>query len=139
MFALLTEVSIISQLSGKAASQRLAPELNRSQFVVLNHFARLGGEQSVQSLARAMQVTKGAMSNTVARLQHKGYVRVRPHPTDGRSRLVALTETGLQARQQAVQGLSARYAGLGGLMESEELERALATLRKLRVWLDTHR
>ena len=34
----------------------------------------------MMELARAMQVTKGAMSNTVARLLDKGLIAVKPDP-----------------------------------------------------------
>ena len=84
LFQLMNEVGIVAQLSQNRASRLLAPDLNMSQFIVLNHFVRLGDEASLGSLARAMEVTKGAMTNTVARLADKGYVAVRPDPDDGR-------------------------------------------------------
>ena len=40
--------------------------------MVLNHFARLGGEKTPAQLARVFHVTKGAMTNTVGRLDAAG-------------------------------------------------------------------
>jgi len=139
VFQLLNEVGIIGQLSGTQATRLLAPGLNLSQFTVLNHFSRLGGERSLVQLAGAMQVTKAAMTNTVARLQDKGLLLVRPDPADGRGKLVSLSPAGLAARQAAVQQLAQGLAGLHGLLPDEPLRQALAVLRALRQWLDDHR
>jgi len=138
-FQVLNEVNIISQLSQNLGARLLAPELNISQFSVLNHFVRLGGERSLVQLAGAMQVTKGAMSNTIARLQAKGLVQVLPDPADGRGKQVSLTEAGMAARQRAVRLLGQGLAGLATVVPEAELADALQALRTLRIWFDTHR
>jgi DNA-binding MarR family transcriptional regulator len=139
VFQLLNEVGILSQLSGNLAGRLLAPGLNLSQFTLLNHFARLGGERSLVQLASAMQVTKAAMTNTVARLQAKGLLQVRPDPADGRGKLVGLTEAGLAARQAAVLQLGQGLAPLAAVAGAGELQQALAVLRQLRQWFDQNR
>jgi len=138
-FQLLNEIGIIGQLSGNLATRLLAPGLNLSQFTVLNHFSRLGGERSLVQLAGAMQVTKAAMSNTVLRLQHKGLLAVRPDPADGRGKLVSLTAAGLAARQAAVGQLGQGLRALNGLVADAQLRQALGVLRQLRQWFDNHR
>jgi DNA-binding MarR family transcriptional regulator len=138
-FQVLNEVGIISQLSSNLATRLLAPELNLSQFTLLNHFTRLGGERSLVQLASAMQVTKAAMTNTVARLHAKGLLDVQPDPLDGRGKRVSLTPAGLAARQQAVQRLGQAMAGMGAAVNDTELSAALQALRRLRVWFDSHR
>ncbi len=139
VFQLLNEVGIISQLSAALAARRMAPALNMSQFIVLNHFSRLGGERALVQLASAMQVTKPAMTNTIARLQDKGLVLVRPDPADGRGKLVRLSPAGLAARQAAVAQLGQGLAALDGLATDAELQRALVVLRRLRQWFDQNR
>lgn len=138
-FQVLNEVGIIGQLSGNLATRLLAPGLNLSQFTVLNHFTRLGGERSLVQLAAAMQVTKGAMSNTVARLLDKGLVAVQPDPNDGRGKQVSLTPAGLAARQQAVRQLAQGLAEVAAAVPEAELAQALGVLRTLRQWFDEHR
>lgn len=138
-FQVLNEVGIIAQLAGTRAERLLAPELNLSQFVVLNHFHRLGGERSLVRLARAMQVTKGAMTNTVTRLHAKGWLAVRPDPDDGRGKLVSITAEGAAARNQAIAILGNGLADIGAALPACELEALLAKLRHLRTWLDAHR
>jgi DNA-binding MarR family transcriptional regulator len=138
-FQLLNEVGIISQLAQNRAARLLAPALNLSQFTVLNHFTRLGGERSLVQLANAMQVTKGAMTNTVARLQAKGLVVVEPDPQDGRGKRVSLTAAGQAEREAAVRQLVLGLAALGGCVTDPEIADALVVLRKLRMGLDANR
>ena len=138
-FQLLNEVGILSQLSANRAARLLAPGLNLSQFTLLNHFSRLGGERSLVQLASAMQVTKAAMTNTVARLHGKGLLAVQPDPQDGRGKRVSLTPAGLAARQQAVQQLGQGLVGMASAVDAQELAQALTALRKLRVWFDANR
>lgn len=138
-FQVLNEIGIIDQLAQNRAARALGPALNLSQFVVLNHFTRLGGPRSLVQLAGAMQVTKGAMTNTVTRLAAKGLVRVEPDPADGRGKLVSLTEAGAAARGQALADLSVGLADLMRDIAQDDLDAALPFLRRLRIWFDTHR
>ena len=138
-FQLLNELGIIDQLAQNRAAKLLGPALNLSQFVVLNHLTRLGGERSLVQIAGAIQVSKGAMTNTVARLQAKGLLDVRPDPNDGRGKQVRLTAAGHAARAQAVAQLAGGLAELAALARETELRDALGVMRRLRVWLDSHR
>ncbi len=49
LFQLMNEIGILAQLSQNRATRLLAPELNMSQFIVLNHFVRLGREALLSS------------------------------------------------------------------------------------------
>lgn len=138
-FQVLNEIGVINQLAQARAGHLLGPGLNLSQFVVLNHFTRLGGPRSLVQLASAMQVSKGAMSNTVARLAAKGLIDVQPDPADGRGKRVSLSDAGRAARQQALADLALGLADLGRDISPETLSAALPLLRQLRVWFDSHR
>jgi len=48
--------------------------LGLAQFSVLNHFVRLGEARTAAELTAAFQVTKGAMTNTVQRLEAQDFV-----------------------------------------------------------------
>ena len=138
-FQVLNEIGIIDQLAQNRATRLLSPELNMSQFIVLNHFTRLGGNRSLMELASAMQVTKGAMSNTVARLLDKRLIAVKPDPRDGRGKIVSLTPAGRIARNRAVNRLGRGLAGLDAVLSAEELASTLGMLRRLRAWFDRNR
>ena len=139
VFQALNEIGIINQLAQSRAEKLLGADLNLPQFVVLNHFSRLGGTRSLVQLASAMQVTKGAMTNTVSRLHAKGWVQVQPDPNDGRGKQVSLTDTGHAARQQALVQLAGGLAEMSADISADAIAAALPVLRQLRVWLDAHR
>lgn len=139
LFQLMNEVGIVAQLSQNRASRLLAPELNMSQFIVLNHLVRVSEESSLSRLARAMEVTKGAMTNTMSRLERKGYVAIRPDPADGRGKLATLTPAGRAARKRAVARLGHALNPLATSLSETELQAALSALRRARAWFDQTR
>jgi len=138
-FQVLNEIGIIEQLASHRADRLLAPALNLPQFTVLNHFARLGGERSLSQLAVNMQVTKGAMTNTVARLAAKGLLAVKPDPNDGRGKLVSLTDSGRMARDKAVGQFAVGLAPVTRAVSAQEFAQLMPVLRKLREWFDGNR
>jgi len=134
---LLTEINIASQLI-LTRFERLAPGgLTEAQFRVLNHFARQGKEEeSPTQLARAFQISKGAMTNTLQRLEARGYVTVDPDPDDGRAKIVRPTVAGLAARDAALAEISPAFEPLFDDIATADLERLLPQVRRLRFALD---
>jgi DNA-binding MarR family transcriptional regulator len=139
VFDFFNEIGIIGQLSQNALERALPGGLKMSHFVVLNHFARLGGARSPQDLARALQVTKGAMTNTLKRLEARGLVEVRPDPDDGRGKRVTLTDAGSKVRNEAIQAIAPSLQAVGERFTQERLKEALPLLREVRQYLDKTR
>jgi DNA-binding MarR family transcriptional regulator len=139
LFALLNEVSIIEHLARNRLERVLPEGLRASHFVVLNHLARLGDGRSLARIARAVQVERPAMTNTIQRLEARGLVRVAPDPRDGRGKLVYLTEAGRTARAAAVVAATAAIAPVAAGVAEAELDAALPLLRRLRAALDAAR
>ncbi len=139
VFRLLTEVGIIEQLARNELERNLPDGLKMSQFGVLNHLARLGGDWSPNRLANAFQVTKGAMTNTIQRLERRGLVKVASDPEDGRGKLVSLTEQGRALRMRCVESVAPLIAELAAELSAGELRTALPVLEKVRRYLDRHR
>ncbi len=136
---LFTEIGIIDQLVTARLEKSLPDGMSAAQFGVLTHFSRRGGAQTPVELARAFQVTKGAMTNTVQRLEAQGFVAVVPDEGDGRKKLVSMTEKGAAAFEAAIVALRPYYAGLREAFGDEEFEQALPFMRRLRTWLDENR
>lgn len=86
-----------------------------------------------------MEVTKGAMTNTMSRLESKGYIEIRPDPDDGRGKLARLTPDGRTARNRAVECLSQSLAPLASTLTDTEMNAALLALSKARIWFDQNR
>ena len=78
LFALLNEVSIIEHLARNRLERALPEGLRVSHFVVLNHLTRLGDGRSLARIARAVQVERPAMTNTIQKLEARGLVRLAP-------------------------------------------------------------
>lgn len=136
-FTVLTEIRAIEQLAALRLARALPEGLEPSQFAVLNHFSHLGGEKSPAQLAKVFQLTKAAMTNTVARLEAAGYVRVRRDAADGRRKLVSLTEAGLEMRNRAINALAPIFADITEGVGRDPLRQALPALRSLRQFLST--
>lgn len=139
IFRLFTEIGIIEQLARNRLERSLPDDLKMSQFIVLNHLARLGGEWSPARLAAAFQVTKGAMTNSLQRLEMRGLVLVKPDPNDGRGKRVSLTKSGLKMRLHCVDAVRPLLAELSREVADKDIETALPTLEKIKRYLDTHR
>lgn len=139
-FRTFNEIGIIAQLSGAAFERVLPEQLSLAGFSVLNHFVRLQREcESPSQLARNFQVTKGAMTNTVQRLEAAGYVKVAPDPTDGRGKLVRITRSGRAIVESSIAKLAPVLEGFLATLSAEDLRRILPTLTKLRQTLDAAR
>lgn len=138
-FTLINEIGIINQLSSAAFESVLPEGLNQSQFSVLNRFVRLPGTATPAELAAAFQVTRGAMTNTLQRLEAKGCIQVAPSAHDGRSKTVKITAKGRRLREQAIAATGPELAKLTSAMGAEDLAQALPFLQRLREWFDTNR
>jgi DNA-binding MarR family transcriptional regulator len=138
-FRFLTEVGIIAQLAGAAFEKALAPGMTMPQFSVLHHLARLGGEWTPVRLANAMQVTKGAMTNTLGHLAGKDFIAIRPDDRDGRAKLVSLTSKGRHARDKAIGALAPELDALVAGLPDGLMPQAIPLLETVRRFLDQRR
>ena len=139
LFWFFNEIGIIEQLSRTAFERVMPAGMKLSQFTVLNHFVRLGGTRSPAELATAFQVTRGAMTNTLQKLETKGYIEIRPDPQDGRSKQVTITDAGESARAAAVAALAPHLDRLSCLLDLSEIESVLPALVRVRETLDEDR
>lgn len=139
IYRFFTEIGIIEQLARNRLERELPAGMTMAQFVVLQHFARLDGEQTPLALARAMQVTKGTMTNTLQRLAAGGLIAVRPDPTDGRGKLVSLTPEGRDARDKAVARLQPVLDQVAAAIGDNPIEDAMPFLQSVREFLDKNR
>ncbi len=139
LFRFFNEIAIIAQLSGTLLESRMPHGLTLSQFSVLNHLVRLDIESTPHEIARAMQVTKGAMTNTIKRLREKGFVDVTPDATDGRSKRVRVTDAGRLAREASIASIIPEILDLAKSVSAPDMIDALPLLEKVRRYLDEAR
>ncbi len=139
-FQAMSEIAIVGHLADTALARVLPEELSVAGFGVLNHFVRFNAEgEAPARLARAFQVTKGAMTYTLQRLEDLGYVAIGPDPSDARAKIVRLTRKGRRARDEAAARVNPGMLALLDVIGVEEFSRALPFLIKLRQVLDAAR
>jgi len=139
IFALLTEIGIISQLSRTLMESRLPDGVSMPQFSVLNHMVRLGDGRTPLQLARAFQVPKTSMTNTLAGLEARGLIKMRPNPQDGRSKLVVLTKAGRRFREAAIACVAPDLAAIAAHLPGDRVAALMPDLVLLRRFLDETR
>jgi DNA-binding MarR family transcriptional regulator len=139
LFSLLNEIGIIDQLASNRFEAVQQDGLRMSHFVLLNHLVRVNDGATPARVARALQLAKGAITNTVQRLEERGLVRTEPDPADGRGRRIWLTEAGRARRQQAVADAAVAFAAMEAVMPPATIAALLPPLRALREYLDRAR
>jgi DNA-binding MarR family transcriptional regulator len=132
VIALFSEIVMTEQLARSRLSRALPKGMELSQFMVLNQFARLGGERTPAQLARIFHVTKGAMTNTLHRLDAAGWVHIRPDWDDARRKWVSLSPAGQAARDEAVRAIVPVFDDVLARLGPERIRAALPFLRSLR-------
>ena len=138
-FTLLNEIGIINQLSTARFEALLPDGLTQPQFSVLNNFVRLGGVRTPAELASAFQVTRGAMTNTLRRLQASALVDIKASASDGRSKEVRITAKGRRIRERAIVAMQPELVAMIEAVGSRNIVQTLAELQRLRQHLDANR
>ena len=104
--ALFSEILTADQLIRNQLSRVLPKGMEISHFSVLNHLARAGAERSPAQLARSFHVTRGAMTNTLHKLEWAGYVQSAPTGTMRGARCVSISPAGRKARDAAIASIT---------------------------------
>ncbi|MGL5447354.1 MAG: MarR family winged helix-turn-helix transcriptional regulator [Rhabdaerophilum sp.] len=139
LFSFFNEIGILSQLSQTQFERLMPPGMTIAQFTVLNHCIRVGDGKSPAALARAFQVTKATMTSTLQRLESKGLITVTPDATDGRSKIVNITEAGRQMREACIAATGPWAARIEGKLEAFNIPGMLRRLAGIRAVLDADR
>ncbi len=105
LLILLSEIATIEQLARNQLDNALPKNLNISSFSVLNHFSGSKAEKTPLQLARSFHVTKGAMTNTLNKLEKLGYIHIRPDWSDARKKLISISQSGIDARNHAIKSI----------------------------------
>jgi DNA-binding MarR family transcriptional regulator len=134
--ALFAELFIADQLARSRITRLLPRGMELSQFSVLNHLARLGEERTPAQLARAFHVTRGAMTNTLAKLAWAGHIHIRPDWEDARQKFVAISPAGRAARDEAVMSIAPLISDVVQVLGPDRVRAVLPVLRELRVRLE---
>ncbi|WP_435165454.1 MarR family winged helix-turn-helix transcriptional regulator [Falsirhodobacter sp. 1013] len=120
------------QLARTRISKVLPKGMELSHFGVLNHLARIGEERTPAQLAKSFRVTRGAMTNTLAKLEWAGHIHIRPDWDDARRKFVAISPAGRQARDAALSAIVPAVGDVVRALGPEKIRAVLPVLREMR-------
>ena len=104
--------------------------LRITQFLTLAALNEVGSTP-VNALAERLDIERTAMGKMVGFLERDGLVRIQPSPTDGRSRLIELTEAGRRLHDEAAplwNEAQRQFAQLNGADNVAALRGALSSM-----------
>jgi DNA-binding MarR family transcriptional regulator len=131
--ALVQRVQKLNRYLRKRLDETLAEVgLAWGEWSVLGHL-RLNGEPYRSSpglLAKHDELSSGAMTNRLDRLEERGLIRRLPDPDDRRGILVELTEAGHQAWLESVGVQAAKEAAVAKALTERERDQLNRLLRK---------
>ncbi|MGA1180592.1 MAG: MarR family winged helix-turn-helix transcriptional regulator [Marivivens sp.] len=130
--SLFSEILTVDQLARMNVAKALPKGMELSHFSVLNHLAHVGGEKTPAQLAKTFHLTRGAMTNTLGKLEWAGWVHIRPDWEDARRKLVSISPTGIAARDAALAAITPVIAEVVEQIGAEKVRQALPVLREMR-------
>jgi len=134
--ALFGELFMADQLARNRISKALPKGMELSHFSVLNHLAGLSDERTPAQLAKAFHVTRGAMTNTLAKLEWAGHVHIRPDWDDARRKFVGISPAGRAARDAAVACVAPLIGDVVTALGAEKVRAILPVLREIRIRME---
>jgi DNA-binding MarR family transcriptional regulator len=129
------EIRYIEHLVRTAIARKLPVGLTYPQFEVMNLLSRRGDGITPLEIARALQMTKSGLTNTLQRLHARGLIRVEICANDLRRKRIWLPPEGKQAYAQAMVAIRPRMESLRDGFTQKEFRDALPFLKALRTWL----
>ena len=135
--SLFSEILMADQLARSRLTRALPKGMELSHFSVLNHLSRVALERTPAQLAKSFHVTRGAMTNTLSKLEMAGYIHIRPDWDDARRKMVAISPAGRQARDAAIAGIAPIISEVVGELGEDRVRATLPILREMRIKLES--
>ncbi|CTQ49281.1 MarR family winged helix-turn-helix transcriptional regulator [Jannaschia donghaensis] len=133
---LFSEMLVADQLVRARLSRALPKGMELSHFAVLNYLAQTPVERSPTDLARTFHLTRGAMTNTLNRLEWAGHIHVRPDWDDARRKRVAISPAGTAARDAALAAILPIMSNAVDNIGLQRTRAAIPVLREIRQKFD---
>jgi len=134
---LFSEILTADLLLRNRLSRVLPKGMEISHFSVLNHLVVVSGERTPAQLAQTFHVTRGAMTNTLNKLELAGHIHIRPDWDDARRKMVAISPAGRQARTLAITAIAPMINQVVGELGADRVRAVLPVLRDLRGRLES--
>ena len=133
---LFGEILALDQLVRNRLAKVLPKGMELSHFSVLNQLSHTKIERTPAQIAKSFRVTRGAMTNTLNKLELSGFIHVRPDWEDARRKMVSISLAGMVARNNALAAVTPIMEDLARDMGEERLKAFVPILRELRQKLE---
>ena len=130
--SLFGEILALDQLVRARLAKVLPKGMELSHFSVLNQLSHTKIERTPAQIAKSFRVTRGAITNTLGKLELSGYIHVRPDWDDARRKMVSISPAGIVARNNALAAVTPIINELVSEMGEERLKAIVPILRELR-------
>ena len=130
--SLFGEILALDQLVRARLAKVLPKGMELSHFSVLNQLSHTKIERTPAQIAKSFRVTRGAITNTLNKLELSGYIHVRPDWDDARRKMVSISPAGIVARNNALAAVTPIINELISEMGEERLKAIVPILRELR-------
>ena len=134
--SLFGEILALDQLVRNRLAKVLPKGMELSHFSVLNQLSHTKIERTPAQIAKSFRVTRGAITNTLNKLELSGYIHVRPDWDDARRKRVSISPAGIVARNNALTAVTPIIKELARDMGEERLKAIVPILRELRQKLE---
>lgn len=112
------------------------PDMTMAQFDMLAQLSRHPDGMTSSDLARALLVTAGNVTGLAERLEARGWVERRPHPNDGRARVLVLSAEGAEVARREIAAHERKIVEVMGALSDSALTRMNRDLERLSASLD---
>jgi DNA-binding MarR family transcriptional regulator len=130
--SLFGEILALDQLVRARLAKVLPKGMELSHFSVLNQLSHTKIERTPAQIAKSFRVTRGAITNTLNKLELSGYIHIRPDWDDARRKMVSISPAGVVARNNALAAVTPIINELIIEMGEERLKAIVPILRDLR-------
>ena len=130
--SLFGEILALDQLVRNRLAKVLPKGMELSHFSLLNQLSLTKIERTPAQIAKSFRVTRGAITNTLNKLELSGYIHVRPDWDDARRKMVSISPAGIVARNNALAAVTPIINELVSEMGEERLKAIVPILRELR-------
>lgn len=129
---LFCEIFMADQLARSRLAKVLPKGMEVSHFSVLNHLASLSEPRTPAQLADSFNLTRGAMTNTLHKLEWAGHIHITPDWDDARRKQVVISPAGRAARTAALQHIQPLLVEIVETVGADQVRDTLPVLRALR-------
>ncbi|WP_374656483.1 MarR family transcriptional regulator [Phenylobacterium sp.] len=134
--AVFNEIGIIEHLTRLSVTAHLPPGMTYAHVELLMRFHRDGDGQTPAELARAMLMSKAAMTSALQKMEAMGFIVLLSDVTDRRKKRVRLARGGREAHAELLKGMKWKMDALREGFTDAEFRQALPFLRSLRLFLE---